>query len=252
MNTLDFKKSVTAAKNPEINYYEILNVPSNADTMLIRESFFRMKTLYNGDTHALYSLMSEEESRVQLALIEEAYSTLSDESKRRIYDRRLAQAHQSVHTDVVNISPAPAAAVPTVMPSEALDLSSRQGATPSLEQPQFVKQTRAVLHAQKVFEEATQVKYREIIAESDLSDGDLVRKLREQVGVNINEMQERTKISFEYIRAIEQNRFERLPTVVYVKGFLRNIFKYLNVPDSERIVDAFTNRLHEWQQQPRN
>ena len=60
-------------------------------------------------------------------------------------------------------------------------------------------------------------------------------------------MQERIKVSIGYLRAIETNRFERLPQAVYVKGFLRSYFRYLDVPESDKLVNAFSARLTDWQ-----
>ena len=38
-----------------------------------------------------------------------------------------------------------------------------------------------------------------------------------------------------------------LPQAVYVKGFLRSYFRYLSVPDAEKLVSAFSARLSDWQ-----
>jgi hypothetical protein len=86
-----------------------------------------------------------------------------------------------------------------------------------------------------------------MIDASDAGDGDLFKRLRELAQVSEDELQERTKVSIGYIRAIELNRFDRLPQVVYVKGFLRSFFRYMAVPDADKLVAAFSQRLTEWQ-----
>jgi cytoskeletal protein RodZ len=83
--------------------------------------------------------------------------------------------------------------------------------------------------------------------DGDIGDGSILVRLREVAGVSQQEIQERTKISLEYIRGMENNRFDRLPQVVYVKGFMRSYLRYLNVPGLEKIVTAYAARLEAWQ-----
>jgi cytoskeleton protein RodZ len=54
-------------------------------------------------------------------------------------------------------------------------------------------------------------------------------------------------VSIGYLRAIESNRFDRLPQAVYVKGFLRSYFRYLGVPEAEKLIAAYSQRLIDWQ-----
>jgi cytoskeletal protein RodZ len=83
--------------------------------------------------------------------------------------------------------------------------------------------------------------------EGDVGDGSILVALRQAVGVGQPEIQERTKISFDYIRSMETNQFDRLPKVVYVRGFMRSYLRYLNVPNPEKIVSAYVARLEAWQ-----
>jgi cytoskeleton protein RodZ len=103
------------------------------------------------------------------------------------------------------------------------------------------------LKAPKVGSEAMAERFQELMATSDAGDGDLYRRLREAAEVSEDEIVERTKVSVAYIRAIEGNRFDRLPQAVYVKGFLRSYFRYLAVPEAEKLVAAFSARLQDWQ-----
>ena len=90
-------------------------------------------------------------------------------------------------------------------------------------------------------------KMRDLIAAHDVGDGDLYRQLRELCNVSSDEMQERTKVSIGHLEAMETNRFERLPQAVYVKGFLASYFRYLDVPGYEKLMNAFTARILDWQ-----
>lgn len=87
----------------------------------------------------------------------------------------------------------------------------------------------------------------DLLDTADLADGEVYKKLREIAGVSQDEMQDRTKISVGYLLALESNRLDRLPQAVYVKGFMRSYFRYLNAPQAEAMVDAFATRLTQWQ-----
>jgi cytoskeletal protein RodZ len=80
-----------------------------------------------------------------------------------------------------------------------------------------------------------------------VGDGSILVALRETARVTHQEIQERTKISLEYIRSIEANQFDRLPRVVYVKGFLRSYLRYLNVPNADKIITSYVARLEAYQ-----
>lgn len=69
------------------NYYEILDVRSDASPGEIRQAYFRAKAAYAKDSAALYSLFDEQETRLVLESIEQAYLVLSNPDKRKEYDR---------------------------------------------------------------------------------------------------------------------------------------------------------------------
>jgi cytoskeleton protein RodZ len=55
----------------------------------------------------------------------------------------------------------------------------------------------------------------------DLGIGDRLRNAREAKGLSLEAVEERTRIRAAYLRALEDETFERLPGPAYVKGFLR-------------------------------
>lgn len=71
--------------------------------------------------------------------------------------------------------------------------------------------------------------------ETQKSPGTLLRQTRELRGVTIEQAAETTRISKSYLKAIEDDAFERLPNVVYVKGFLRVYAGYLGLSGDEVI-----------------
>ena len=71
----------------ELNYYEILQIPVNASTNEIKQAYDEAISMYSEDAMATYALFSNNDRDELLLRIEEAYSTLIDESKRAAYDK---------------------------------------------------------------------------------------------------------------------------------------------------------------------
>ncbi len=87
----------------------------------------------------------------------------------------------------------------------------------------------------------------EFKAEEKLGIGEIIRKEREKKGISIDYLSNLTKISKEFIRAIEEEKFDLLPGDVYVKGFIRNISLVLGLnPDElKKIYTAQRAALYE-------
>ena len=215
------------------NYYQILNLPFGASKMAIREGYLRLKNTLKGDAGALYSLMSEDDVRQQVEMVEKAFRVLNDETTRVEYDRQLTFRRNAAE---------PAGDV----------YQEFGGGWDSPRGAQVITTSRSTLAVIKTVCEGSkdttsQSQVDALVSEGDLGDGELFRRIRESFGVSEHEMQERTKISLEYMRSMESNRFDRLPQVVYVKGFLRSYFRYLGIEDFEPMVKAFSARLEAWQ-----
>ena len=72
--------------------------------------------------------------------------------------------------------------------------------------------------------------------------GEIFKKKREELGIDIKEASDILKIGSEYLLAIENDIFERLPVAVYTIGYIRCYAKYLDV-DAEPVIANFTSHL---------
>lgn len=62
--------------------------------------------------------------------------------------------------------------------------------------------------------------------------GECLRSAREAKGISIAQAEEATKIRAPYLQAIEEENYESLPPLVFVRGFIRNYATYLGLnPD---------------------
>jgi cytoskeletal protein RodZ len=74
------------------------------------------------------------------------------------------------------------------------------------------------------------------------SPGKFLRKERETRNISLEEISKFTKIKEHYLKAIEEDRYELLPAVPYVKGFLNVYAKYLTLNPKD-IVHQYENYL---------
>jgi hypothetical protein len=71
--------------------------------------------------------------------------------------------------------------------------------------------------------------------------GNSLREARVRQGLDWNQVELATKIRAKYIRALEEETFEVLPSGTYVKGFLRSYAEFLGL-DGQLYVDEYNSR----------
>ena len=70
--------------------------------------------------------------------------------------------------------------------------------------------------------------------------GSYLREVRESKGIELEEAARVTRIGGNYLAAIEEEMFDKLPSPAYVKGFLRVYAVYLGLPGDE-VIAMFDN-----------
>nr|WP_263313459.1 helix-turn-helix domain-containing protein [Mammaliicoccus sp. Marseille-Q6498] len=65
--------------------------------------------------------------------------------------------------------------------------------------------------------------------------GEILRNKREQLGMTLVELEEKTKIQRQFLVMIEKNDFEHLPNPDYARGFIRKYASTINISASELI-----------------
>lgn len=66
--------------------------------------------------------------------------------------------------------------------------------------------------------------------------GSIFRSARERNGVKLDQAAAVTRISKAYLVAIEEDRFDRLPSAAYAKGFMRAYARFLDLPEEDVIA----------------
>jgi ribosome-binding protein aMBF1 (putative translation factor) len=77
-------------------------------------------------------------------------------------------------------------------------------------------------------------------------DGPSLRRIREQRGLTLKEIADRTRINASILSAIEDERYEDVPNArVYVRGFVRSIAIELSL-DPEPVTQSYLPRWDRW------
>ena len=74
--------------------------------------------------------------------------------------------------------------------------------------------------------------------------GPLLRKVRESQGIELVEISSRTKISKSHLVALEEESYGDLPAIVYVRGFVTEVAKYLRL-DPAHVQRTYLRRMRE-------
>jgi flagellar biosynthesis protein FlhG len=189
----------------EPNLYDVLGTHRGATDEELRRAHKRQRETFQSHSLPLTSLLTEHQLVTERAQIDEAHDTLLDPLRRRAYD----------------VSMFPEAD----------------------EQPPERDRVRdSALEAER--EMLRQELAREINAETEFS-GSLLCKVRQSQGVELDEIANRTKISSGYLKAIEHEDFKSLPPLVYTRGFVQQVAKYLKL-DPTQVSRTYLKRMRRW------
>lgn len=72
--------------------------------------------------------------------------------------------------------------------------------------------------------------------------GEILKKRREESGKDLSEIAKTLKIKYDYLKAIEDEAFEKLPAEVYVKGYIREYAELLNI-DPETAIMSYIQQI---------
>ena len=71
--------------------------------------------------------------------------------------------------------------------------------------------------------------------------GEVLKKRREELGLDLREISQTLKIKYSYLKALEDDDLKELPAEVYVKGYINEYAKILNL-EPEPLLDDY-NKL---------
>jgi hypothetical protein len=211
-------------------YYELLEITPQAGPAEIYNAYQRAKTTYSPNSPAIYSMFTPQEAQELMALIEEAYQTLSHQARRKEYDVKMG---------LVAPTPKPtpvAAPPPMVNPS-----SSRRS------EDQWVGPVKVKAKAADVPAGFARTKFGVYEVKSDLEaeienveecDGAFLQKIRLYKCVSLEQISDEIRVGKATLVALESNDLDMLPVAVFTRGFVVQITRVLQV-NEKKITDAY-------------
>ncbi len=212
------------------NYYDVLEIETNATPAQIENAYIRAKNAYTGDSVALYSLMTREECNEVLDQIEEAYSVLGFPQKRREYD------------SIRGFNVSGAAPVHNINSVRSNPVKDAQKDAIQYEDfgSNLIEAKVSKISAQKKFgldyEENSDMDAK--IRDCNEFTGKFLKEIREYKNVAIERMAEMTRISKTHIGAMENEELSKLPADVYVRGYVYQYAKVLKL-NPDQVANSF-------------
>jgi hypothetical protein len=188
----------------EQTYYEILEVSSAATPKEIQKAYEHAKETFHTDSLAVYSLFTEQEIQGIQAAVEEAYRVLMDETLRKNYD----QSHYQI-------------------------LGQQK-----LEKPPEIP---VPLREKKLAPAPADVP---IHGGGEIYRGKTLKQIRERMSIDLEIIAQETRINLKTLELIEGEDLEKLPPLVYLKGFLKGYAQSLGL-DPHKVVEEYVHFLDE-------
>ena len=189
-----------------LSLYDVLELTPDATPQEIRSAYLRLKSAYSKDNIAHYTVFSREETEAMLKNIENAYMTLSNPERRRHYDQ-----NQGLR-------------VADTLTADAMGMHAPQQQQPAMN----------AFHPtapQQALSSQPQITDLEAMIQNEQNwNGAALRRMREARRISLEDLSDYTRISRIYLHALEEDDFNKLPALVYVRGFLQQVSRRLNLP----------------------
>ncbi len=210
-------------KFSKLHYYEMLDLKPDATLFEIRQAYNAALQMYQTNSLVSYSFFSPEERKAILDLLEKAYLTLINETKRQDYDQELVRLGLISET----------ALKPTAKtPVKIFNINRAQVKSGTLK--------NATVTLRKQTQENQIIG--EILSQKEISGSDL-QKIRKELAVPLEHIAQETKIRLDYLQGIERDDAQALPAAVFLKGFIKAYIKCLCLQPVDEIFQKYINRL---------
>jgi flagellar biosynthesis protein FlhG len=223
-----------------LHHYRVLEVVPKASSKEIQAAYQILKRAFGLETTPLLPLLEDGDLRALHARVEDAYRHLIFLETRVAYDRSLVEGGvlkpeelRGLHDESAELPAGPHEW--TMPPQEASNQQAPDGApsetTPSAAAPGTAPDPDAGVPAAAapgLASPAAPAAPRAIPM-----TGEALRAERERLGQSLESISSRTKIRPSFLAALEEERWDRLPSPVFLRGFLREYAACLGLPADE-------------------
>ncbi len=252
----------TSRKSEEENYYQILEVPSTATLTEIRNAYEEKLEEAHLEAIAAYSLFPEEETEEKLLHYSQAFVALANPIARAKYDDEIQhyQTKSGIKEDRK-----------VKKDYESKDLKNRFSKVFEKTHNQKNKSLNKTGENQEITksapeevvgqtQEERQDFYLNLATKNELSEdsleeyyskltahggkvtfnGAVLKQIRELKSITLEELAKITCIRITYLRAIEEENFQKFTSGIYLKGYLLCYLESMNLPSDQIIEDYFS------------
>lgn len=204
----------------ELDHYDVLEVARDAADDEIERAYRLLAAAYADDSLAMYSMFDFDEASSLRARIDEAFQVLSDPEARRAYDARQECLELCAAEEAEPVMLAPLAETTLARPLD----EPRPREIPTFDR----------MADEEVNEEGAEASW----------NGARLRRARLMRGIEVEDVAADTKINPAYLRFLEEERFDDLPAIVYVRGFVMAYARFLGL-DAQRVSRDYVTRYEE-------
>lgn len=208
------------------NYYQLLEISPKASFEEVRSAYNQAVSIYSIDSGATYSLFTQKEREQILSRFVDAYKTLTNSQLRREYDHSLVEKGE--------------------LTAQEIDFSSLEDSDTTKDKLREVSVDSLIQKVEET-ENETQPPGGNLDLLENLTSitGKSIKMIRMAREISLEQIYRKTNIPKKTLEDIEEEHFEELPAIVYLKGFLRTYAKILNVNQGQ-MADGYVRRYLEW------
>ncbi len=185
-------------------YYDILNISPEASALDIVKAYREIKSIYQPNALATFSLYDKHELETINQQIEEAYAVLSNSAARLEYDKSInkPKSQKQINKD------------------KTTSLQSRQPSTQEVE-------TRHTMQS---------------VAIPDKVNGQSLRNIRKAQHISLEYIANTTNIPKAYLKAIEHEDIALLPGKFYLKSYLKQYAASIGL-EPDQVWEKYQSQL---------
>jgi flagellar biosynthesis protein FlhG len=210
-----------------LDHYRVLEVVPKASSKEIQAAYHVHKRAFGLETTPLLPLLEDQDLRALLARVEDAYRHLIFLETRVAYDRSLVEGGalkpedlRGLHEDSAELPAGTHEAAPLPVETGGIAVPGPVlSGTPAAADPDAP--TAPVREAEQPAPSAPR---------PIPMTGEALRAERERLGLGLQAISSRTKIRPSFLAALEEERWDRLPSPVFLRGFLREYAVCLGLP----------------------
>ena len=230
-----------------LSHYRVMEVVPKASSKEIQAAYQVLRRAYAAESTPLQPILHDEALQALAARVEDAYRHLIFLESRVLYDKSLVDAGQlrpsdirGLHSDLPAPASPPAGAIasppasptpPGAVTESAAPASSGANPSGSAADAPIAPAGAPAAAADPPATEPRTVPM----------TGDGLRQERQRLGQTLEAIASRTKIRQAFLTAIEEERWDRLPSPVFLRGFVRELALCLGLP-ADAVAKAILSR----------